>query len=139
MIRRPPRSTLFPYTTLFRSPLVHGELLGKLSHDVLRRLLRRREDEPHHRDAEDQDRNHADEEEEGEAGAEQEPVGFDEARQGSAAVRAQMLELPEEVGAVAAPHLDPAHLAVAHHLEDQAIAWLVTPEAHVEVAAARHA
>src|SRR2546426_3499134 len=26
MIRRPPRSTLFPYTTLFRSPL--GERLG---------------------------------------------------------------------------------------------------------------
>src|SRR2546426_5025785 len=25
MIRRPPRSTLFPYTTLFRSPLVRGE------------------------------------------------------------------------------------------------------------------
>src|SRR2546422_7632608 len=25
MIRRPPRSTLFPYTTLFRSPLVGGE------------------------------------------------------------------------------------------------------------------
>src|SRR3712207_7020747 len=24
MIRRPPRSTLFPYTTLFRSPLGHG-------------------------------------------------------------------------------------------------------------------
>src|SRR2546429_5961112 len=24
MIRRPPRSTLFPYTTLFRSPLVLG-------------------------------------------------------------------------------------------------------------------
>src|SRR2546430_10491678 len=24
MIRRPPRSTLFPYTTLFRSPVVHG-------------------------------------------------------------------------------------------------------------------
>src|SRR5262252_10215113 len=24
MIRRPPRSTLFPYTTLFRSPGVHG-------------------------------------------------------------------------------------------------------------------
>src|SRR3989441_12927354 len=24
MIRRPPRSTLFPYTTLFRSGLVHG-------------------------------------------------------------------------------------------------------------------
>src|SRR5258708_13148622 len=25
MIRRPPRSTLFPYTTLFRSPLRHEE------------------------------------------------------------------------------------------------------------------
>src|SRR5260370_37486703 len=24
MIRRPPRSTLFPYTTLFRSPCLHG-------------------------------------------------------------------------------------------------------------------
>src|SRR2546430_5274096 len=24
MIRRPPRSTLFPYTTLFRSPVMHG-------------------------------------------------------------------------------------------------------------------
>src|SRR3989442_5823126 len=24
MIRRPPRSTLFPYTTLFRSELLHG-------------------------------------------------------------------------------------------------------------------
>src|SRR5258708_21431362 len=28
MIRRPPRSTLFPYTTLFRSPLLHLEDLG---------------------------------------------------------------------------------------------------------------
>src|SRR5690554_7775782 len=27
MIRRPPRSTLFPYTTLFRSPLRHRILL----------------------------------------------------------------------------------------------------------------
>src|SRR5207248_3847957 len=26
MIRRPPRSTLFPYTTLFRSHRVHGRL-----------------------------------------------------------------------------------------------------------------
>src|SRR5256885_15685173 len=25
MIRRPPRSTLFPYTTLFRSSLLHGQ------------------------------------------------------------------------------------------------------------------
>src|SRR2546426_7405329 len=28
MIRRPPRSTLFPYTTLFRSPLDHGQSVG---------------------------------------------------------------------------------------------------------------
>src|SRR3712207_7730983 len=27
MIRRPPRSTLFPYTTLFRSPQAHAVLL----------------------------------------------------------------------------------------------------------------
>src|SRR2546430_4647189 len=26
MIRRPPRSTLFPYTTLFRSQVAHGDL-----------------------------------------------------------------------------------------------------------------
>src|SRR2546430_3807120 len=29
MIRRPPRSTLFPYTTLFRSPLTDGRTLGE--------------------------------------------------------------------------------------------------------------
>src|SRR3712207_7582373 len=29
MIRRPPRSTLFPYTTLFRSLLRHGHSLGQ--------------------------------------------------------------------------------------------------------------
>src|SRR5258708_5782115 len=29
MIRRPPRSTLFPYTTLFRSPAAPGTSLGK--------------------------------------------------------------------------------------------------------------
>src|SRR2546427_4765772 len=34
MIRRPPRSTLFPYTTLFRSPVGHVGL------DDLRRLVR---------------------------------------------------------------------------------------------------
>src|SRR5437660_9011389 len=35
MIRRPPRSTLFPYTTLFRShraPLDEGHLQGLLAH-----------------------------------------------------------------------------------------------------------
>src|SRR5690349_24648625 len=30
MIRRPPRSTLFPYTTLFRSPWVHADLARTL-------------------------------------------------------------------------------------------------------------
>src|SRR5258708_31006343 len=29
MIRRPPRSTLFPYTTLFRSSSISGSVLGK--------------------------------------------------------------------------------------------------------------
>src|SRR2546430_14816557 len=29
MIRRPPRSTLFPYTTLFRSRNGHGRSMGK--------------------------------------------------------------------------------------------------------------
>src|SRR2546422_8460838 len=36
MIRRPPRSTLFPYTTLFRSllPDAHGTLYRPLSREV---------------------------------------------------------------------------------------------------------
>src|SRR5260370_31574968 len=29
MIRRPPRSTLFPYTTLFRSPTTHPSTAGQ--------------------------------------------------------------------------------------------------------------
>src|SRR2546427_11783290 len=33
MIRRPPRSTLFPYTTLFRSPLAHFEVVRVAEHD----------------------------------------------------------------------------------------------------------
>src|SRR3712207_7880619 len=42
MIRRPPRSTLFPYTTLFRScvgyhPVLFGEVLGR--EDLLGRAL----------------------------------------------------------------------------------------------------
>src|SRR2546425_5736887 len=32
MIRRPPRSTLFPYTTLFRSPLALRDSPGKPRH-----------------------------------------------------------------------------------------------------------
>src|SRR2546422_3001418 len=36
MIRRPPRSTLFPYTTLFRSNELHGHLELGLLHVNLR-------------------------------------------------------------------------------------------------------
>src|SRR5437870_9811829 len=50
MIRRPPRSTLFPYTTLFRSPKREGQrgarreqvLRGRLQH-VARERVRDRE------------------------------------------------------------------------------------------------
>src|SRR5256886_11317974 len=41
MIRRPPRSTLFPYTTLFRSPrgaVARSEHLDRLAPDGRRRL-----------------------------------------------------------------------------------------------------
>src|SRR5256885_13108795 len=33
MIRRPPRSTLFPYTTLYRSPVAHGNAGTLLAQD----------------------------------------------------------------------------------------------------------
>src|SRR2546428_11418020 len=36
MIRRPPRSTLFPYTTLFRSPGVDGERTSTFEADLAR-------------------------------------------------------------------------------------------------------
>src|SRR2546430_6720794 len=36
MIRRPPRSTLFPYTTLFRSPRAHGVGRGGSGHSAAR-------------------------------------------------------------------------------------------------------
>src|SRR5258707_10386652 len=39
MIRRPPRSTLFPYTTLFRSPKSIG--VGQYQHDVSQTKLAR--------------------------------------------------------------------------------------------------
>src|SRR5690349_22850105 len=46
MIRRPPRSTLFPYTTLFRSAIVAAVRSGRLAESVLdaavARVLRRR-------------------------------------------------------------------------------------------------
>src|SRR2546422_7202588 len=35
MIRRPPRSTLFPYTTLFRSDVRCSELLQSFAHDLI--------------------------------------------------------------------------------------------------------
>src|SRR3712207_7130281 len=37
MIRRPPRSTLFPYTTLFRSRLHAAERVGLLAHALAHR------------------------------------------------------------------------------------------------------
>src|SRR5256885_7522044 len=40
MIRRPPRSTLFPYTTLFRSRLATvGEMASLLSHELTQPLV----------------------------------------------------------------------------------------------------
>src|SRR3712207_7514094 len=48
MIRRPPRSTLLPYTTLFRSDLVHrvrGAALDLGGDVLLPRLLQRQEPE----------------------------------------------------------------------------------------------
>src|SRR5690349_23036135 len=42
MIRRPPRSTLFPYTTLFRSPVAVGRVGRRRDGVVTGRLDRRR-------------------------------------------------------------------------------------------------
>src|SRR5437899_8826120 len=42
MIRRPPRSTLFPYTTLFRSPAPAGDA-ARSSQTTLRKRTTRRE------------------------------------------------------------------------------------------------
>src|SRR5690349_21914314 len=41
MIRRPPRSTLFPYTTLFRSSLPAGQVTAEEVYDALGVVLRR--------------------------------------------------------------------------------------------------
>src|SRR2546422_5297229 len=41
MIRRPPRSTLFPYTTLFRSGAVSGGTAAAVTLDAGRRARRR--------------------------------------------------------------------------------------------------
>src|SRR5713226_9874685 len=46
MIRRPPRSTLFPYTTLFRSQLVSENIAGQLLKRVsYRRIMKKRSEE----------------------------------------------------------------------------------------------
>src|SRR5204862_1640217 len=45
MIRRPPRSTLFPYTTLFRSPVAASPgMSGPLPHRVTQGLIGRSEE-----------------------------------------------------------------------------------------------
>src|SRR3712207_8314788 len=49
MIRRPPRSTLFPYTTLFRSPLGAGDVRPRARHGagygLQRQAVRRHHEE----------------------------------------------------------------------------------------------
>src|SRR3712207_9514625 len=67
MIRRPPRSTLFPYTTLFRSHVEHGRGVEEhLRGDVPDRLHvavaheERREQQAHPRGEEGQDRDDRD-------------------------------------------------------------------------------
>src|SRR3712207_7041715 len=53
MIRRPPRSTLFPYTTLFRSPVVlgeHGGMIERFAGDAIMVVFNAAADQP------DQDR-----------------------------------------------------------------------------------
>src|SRR2546422_4931856 len=45
MIRRPPRSTLFPYTTLFRSHIVHGATITPLSRGTVAEVKREPEAE----------------------------------------------------------------------------------------------
>src|SRR5690348_17696470 len=47
MIRPPPRSTLFPYTTLFRSPADHAR--RKRSHGIVARQGKREADESRQR------------------------------------------------------------------------------------------
>src|ERR1044071_10204747 len=44
MIRRPPRSTLFPYTTLFRSDPADTHVPQRVTGDQMGRLLRRSEE-----------------------------------------------------------------------------------------------
>ena len=53
MIRRPPRSTLFPYTTLFRSVLFHDAApVGEWGLDADAEEAERRDEEHHEDEAE---------------------------------------------------------------------------------------
>src|SRR3712207_9530731 len=52
MIRRPPRSTLFPYTTLFRSPAAGTGGGARLDHGLATRTVA--EQPGQHRDGEDE-------------------------------------------------------------------------------------
>src|SRR3712207_9423985 len=56
MIRRPPRSTLFPYTTLFRSHLEVDALLGELTVELVEELARDHADDLHRQRVEEHDR-----------------------------------------------------------------------------------
>src|SRR5260370_30076184 len=47
MIRRPPRSTLFPYTTLFRSPARYENRVGDNHHHLICRTCGRMVDVDH--------------------------------------------------------------------------------------------
>src|SRR2546430_11201463 len=65
MIRRPPRSTLFPYTTLFRSLLPGDAMLVEHGHHLQREPFRRAETEHQYvllaRDADDRSEEHTSE------------------------------------------------------------------------------
>src|SRR2546422_5974935 len=54
MIRRPPRSTLFPYTTLFRSGVAYA--MRGVHHDRVEGAQRDEKERPRVVDAEDRDR-----------------------------------------------------------------------------------
>src|SRR5256885_4231874 len=61
MIRRPPRSTLFPYTTLFRSRRMHPRADGAAGELLLQNIVRpraaafdHRRNEPEHRHEDEQ-------------------------------------------------------------------------------------
>src|SRR2546425_5374863 len=61
MIRRPPRSTLFPYTTLFRSEHARKLDVQDAGHDGHRRLLQVRDRRPGERQQEARSEEHTSE------------------------------------------------------------------------------